>query len=172
MMAIQTLYAAAAKTDITPPLGSFINGDFITHYANSVHDPLYSKALVLRNGKATVALVVVDICIMPADFLDDIKAKIQKQEGINPEHILISSTHTHAAGSVEGILLAATDLPYRKKLSGLIITSVQKAIQQLRPAKIAFGSVDAPEHVVCRRYFMKEGFVARNPVTGGLDKVK
>jgi neutral ceramidase len=42
----------------------------------------------------------------------------------------------------------------------------------MKPARIAFGSADAPEHVVCRRFFMKEGYVARNPVSGGLDKVK
>lgn len=168
----QTFTAGAAKTDITPPLGTFINGDFITHYANNIHDPLYSKALVLQNEQTVIALVVVDICIMPKDFLDEVKSAIQIQAGINPKNILISSTHTHAAGSVEGILLGAPDLPYRKKLKGLIVRSVQQAKQNVRPAKIAFGSADAPEHVVCRRYYMKEGYEARNPLTGGVDKVK
>jgi neutral ceramidase len=171
-MTTELFLAGAAKTDITPPLGTIINGDFVTHYANFVHDPLYSKALVFRNHEITVALVVVDICIMPKDFLDEIKAEISKQEGIQIKDILISSTHTHAAGSVEGILLVASDLPYRKKLSQLILLSVRKAKQNLRPAKIAFGSVDAPEHVVCRRYYMKDGYEARNPVTGTLDIIK
>ena len=164
--------AGVAKTDITPPLGTFINGDFITHYANKVHDLLYAKALVLQNHDIVIALVVVDICIMPKDFLDEVKSDVFKLTGIRPANILISSTHTHAAGSIEGILLGATDLPYRKKLRDLIVQSVQKAKQHLRPAKIAFGSVDAPEHVVCRRYYMKEGYKAPNPVTGGFDKVK
>ena len=168
----QAFTAGAAKTDITPPLGTFINGDFITHYANNIHDLLYSKALVLQNEDTIVAFVVVDICIMPKDFLDEVKSDIQKYWGINPKNILISSTHTHAAGSIEGILLGAMDLPYRKKLRSLIVQSVQQAKQNLRPAKIAFGSADAPEHVVCRRYYMKEGYQARNPLTGGVDKVK
>jgi hypothetical protein len=171
-MLTQHFQAGAAKTDITPPLGTFINGDFITHYATNIHDPLYSKALVLRNGHTTIALVVVDICIMPKDFLDEIKCDIEKDLDIQTTNILISSTHTHAAGSVEGILLSAPDLPYRKKLSRLIVQSVKQAKERLRPAKTAFGFIDAPEHVVCRRYFMKEGYEARNPVTGGLDKVK
>jgi neutral ceramidase len=171
-MATKAFYAGAAKTDITPPLGSFINGDFVIHYATSVHDPLYSKALVMQNRKMTIVLVVVDICLMPKDFLDEVKSDIFRLEGIDAANILISSTHTHAAASVEGILLGAADLPYRKKLSGLIVQSVQQAKQNLKPAKIAFGSVDAPEHVVCRRYYMKEGYKARNPVTGGLDIVK
>jgi hypothetical protein len=168
----QNLHAGAAKVDITPPLGTFINGDFITHYANNIHDPLYSKALVLHRAEITLALVVVDICIMPKDFLDEIKSDLQRDSGIPPTNILISCTHTHAAGSVEGILLSAPDLPYRKKLRGLIVQSVKQAMQNLRPAKTAFGFVDAPEHVVCRRYFMKDGYEARNPLTGGLDQVK
>jgi neutral ceramidase len=155
--------AGAAKTDITPPLGTFINGDFIPHFANNIHDPLYSKALVLQKGEIILALVVVDICILPKDFLDEIKADIENDLGIQSGNILISVTHTHAAGSVEGILLSAPDLPYRKKLRGLIVQSVKLAIQNLRPAKTAFGFVDAPEHVVCRRYYMNEGYESQNP---------
>lgn len=171
-MPTRHFHAGAAKSDITPPLGTFINGDFITHYATNIHDPLYSKALVLQNGETNVALVVVDICIMPKDFLDEIKADIEKGLGIHPTNILISSTHTHAAGSIEGILLSAPDLPYRKKLRGLIVQSVKQAKQNLQSAKIAFGFINAPEHVVCRRYYMKDDYEAPNPVTGGLDKVK
>lgn len=168
----QNFYAGAAKSDITPPLGTFINGDFITHYANNIHDPLYAKALVLRNRETTLVLVVVDICIMPKDFLDEIKIDINKELGIRPNNILISPTHTHAAGSIEGILLSAADLPYRKKLRDLIVKSVREAKKNLQLAKIAFGFADAPEHVVCRRYFMKENYEARNPLTVNLDKVK
>lgn len=171
-MNTQFFNAGAAKIDVTPPLGTLINGDFITHYARDIHDLLYSKALVLQDDKITIAIIVVDICAMHKDFLDDVKREIFNQTGINPKDILISSTHTHAAGSVESLLLGAADLPYRQKLSGLIIQSVFKAKQNLRPAKIAFGSLDIPEHVVCRRYFMKPGYRAVNPVTGSLDKVK
>jgi neutral ceramidase len=166
------LKAGAAQVDITPPLGTFINGDFISHYATRIHDPLYSKALVMQDSKMTIALVVVDICIMPKDFIDEVKQDVFNEAGIEPKNVMISSTHTHAGGSIEGILLGATDLPYRKKLSKMIRDSVGAALKNIKPAEIGFGSVNAPEHVVCRRYFMKEGYTAKNPVTGGIDKVK
>lgn len=171
-MDAQFFRAGAAKTDITPPLGTLINGDFVTHYARLIHDQLYAKALVLRYRQTTIAIVVVDICVMQKKFLDDIKREIFNQAGINPANVMISSTHTHAAGSVESLLLGAVDLPYRQGLGDLIVKSVLLAIQNLRPAKIAYGYVDVPEHVVCRRYFMKKGYNAYNPVTKGLDKVK
>lgn len=171
-MKTQEFRAGASQVDITPPLGTLINGDFITHFAHTIHDPLYVKALVMERGQNVLALVIVDICAMAKDFVDEVKSRIEDETGIPPSHVLISSTHTHAAGSVESLLLGAADLPYRKKLPGLIVASVVEAKAKMNPARIAFGSADAPEHVVCRRFFMKEGYVARNPVSGGLDKVK
>ncbi|MEO5997698.1 MAG: hypothetical protein ABIN89_13245 [Chitinophagaceae bacterium] len=166
------LRAGAAKVDISPPLGTIINGDFITHYAKYVHDSLYAKAVVLQNEHIQIAIVVVDICVMTKDFLDEIKTEISIKTSIELNNILISSTHTHFAGSVAPLLLVAADLPYRQLLPGLILKAVQQAQENCMPAKIAFGVIDVPEHVVCRRYFMKEAYAAYNPVSGGFDKVK
>lgn len=85
---------------------------------------------------------------------------------------MLAATHTHAAGSVEDLLLGACDLSYRLRLPDKILLAVKKAKERLRPAKIAFGNADAPEHVVCRRYFMKAGYRFKNPVTGEYDKIK
>ena len=166
-----TLYAGAAKVAITPPLGTIINGDHRMHYAHTIHDPLYARALVMRSGDTTVAMVIVDICAMDKALLDAVKLDIQKQTAIPVEHILISSTHTHAAGSVLSLLLAPADLPYRQKLPSLLVEAVAKAIDQLQPANVGFGSVDVPEHLLCRRYTMT-GYIPLNPVTGKEDRVK
>lgn len=167
-----SLQAGASKVDITPPLGTLVNGDFITHYATQIHDAMFAKALVLKYAEVTVAICVVDICAMRRELLDDAKKQIHQQTGIKPENILISSTHTHASGSVESLLLGAADLPYRQKLPSLIVKAVVQAQQNLINAKISFGSVDAPEYVLCRRYQMKLGYEAKNPVTGGFDQIK
>jgi hypothetical protein len=165
-------YAGAFKVDITPPLGTMINGDFVPHYARTIHDPLYAKALVIRGDDVTVGIVVVDIAAMAKEFIDDVKGLIKERTGIDPANMMVASTHTHAAGSIEGLLLSEADLAYRRELPGLIVDAVAVALERLRPAKVGFGFVDVPEHVVCRRYYMKEGYVARNPVTGGTDRVK
>lgn len=164
--------AGAFMREITPPLGTIINGDFTTHYARQIHDPLYSKALVMNDGDVTMAIVLVDICAMRKELIDEVKALIYQRAEILPSHVLISSTHTHASGSVEPLLLVEADLAYRKMLPSAIADTVVSAKENLRPAKIGFGSASAPEHVVCRRFFMKEGYQAHNPVTGGLDQVK
>ncbi len=164
--------AGFAQTDITPTLGTIINGDFVQHYAVSIHDPLYSKAMVLGNDTTRVALVVVDICVMKQDFVDEVKQIVCKTLPLEYENILISSTHTHAAGSVADVHLSAPDMLYRQKLPALIARSVADAFRKMIPAKVAFGSVPAPEHVLCRRYFMNEGYDPVNPVSGNTDAVK
>jgi len=171
-MNIESFKSGSAKVNITPPLGTIINGDFVSHYARYVHDPLFAKALVMQSGKTIIAIIVVDICIMDVDFIKAVKAAITGEACITDSNILISSTHTHAAGSVTDLLLGTTDLAYRQKLPSLIVEAVLRSKQNCRPAQIAFGSVDAQEHVVCRRYFMKDGFVSLNPVTQVAERIK
>ncbi len=101
--------AGAAKVDITPPLGTLINGDFVPHYARWIHDPLYAKALVMKSGGRVIAFVVVDICSIKKELIDLIKVEIFNKTGITKDNILISATHTHAAGSVTDSLLTPFD---------------------------------------------------------------
>ena len=164
--------AGAAQVDITPPLGTVINGEFTSRYATKIADSLYAKALVLQDEVITLLVVMVDICAMQRDFLDKIKLTIQDETGIPPQHQLIASTHTHSAGSVTDLLMGHVDWAYRKKLPALIVQAVKAAYENRRPAKIGWGSVDQPQYLLCRRYQMDAGYQAVNPVTGALDAVK
>lgn len=166
------LYAGAAQTDITPTKGTIIGVDFFSHYARFIHDPLFSKTLVFKQGQTLFALVMVDICIMPSDFLSLVKNKIKDATGINTENITLACTHTHGAGNVAGLLGGAVDIAYRNVLPNLIVASVVDALKKIKPAKIASGSADLTGYQVCRRYLMKDGFKAMNPVTQKLDVIK
>lgn len=169
---MNNFFAGAAQTDITPPLGTIINGEFVAFYAHTIHDPLYSKALVLRDGITTVAIVIVDICAMEKAFIEEVKKEIHRQANIRPDHVLIAATHTHFAGSIVDLLGGPCDLAYRKSLGAKIVQSVKTALTKLEPAKLGHASVVVPEHVVCRRYYMKPGYEAKNPVTGANDVIK
>ena len=52
-----------------------------------------------------------------------------------------------------------------------IADGVKKSNDQLRVSEIAFGNVEAPEHVFNRRWFLKDGKMPLNPF-GKLDRVK
>jgi neutral ceramidase len=166
------LLAGASQIDITPSLGTIVGVDMTLQYARFIHDLLHAKAIVLQNNETKIAIIVVDICLMDTDFMNNIKSEITTKTGIILQNILLCCNHNHASGDIIGLLGGAADIAYRKRIPTLIIESVVRANQNLKPAKIAFGSVQAPEFVVCRRYLMEEGFEAKNPVTFGIDKVK
>jgi neutral ceramidase len=168
----ESLFAGVAKVKTTPPLGTRINGDFITHYATQIHDDLFARALILERKNIKLVFVVVDICVMPKDFLDDVKAMIAKELGILGQCVMISSTHTHAAGSVADVHLGGLEPGYRTGLQGLIVEAVRQAGKRMMPAQVAFGRVAVPEHLLCRRYQMKDGYIPLNPVTGAPDQIK
>jgi len=153
-------------------MGTILGVDFFSHYARFIHDPLFSKTLILKQDQILYALVMVDICIMPTGFLKLVKDKIQNATGIKKEHITLACTHTHGAGNVAGLLGGAVDITYRNRLPDLIVASVVDALEKLKPAKIASGSTHLTGYQVCRRYLMKDGFEALNPVTQKLDVVK
>jgi len=169
---INQLYAGVAQIDITPALGTRINGDFVTHFATQIHDPLYAKCLILQNAYEIIAWVIVDICVMSREFIDPVKTEINRRTGIPKRNILIASTHTHAAGSIEEVHLSAADLTYRNDLARWLPGVVDRARENIRAVEMCWGCVDIPDHVLCRRYFMDESYQPFNPTTGGQDRIK
>jgi neutral ceramidase len=137
----QSLFAGAAQVDITPPLGTLINGDFFPHTATYIHDALFAKALYLQHNNVCLVMVVVDTCVMSVDYTRQIRTQIADNTGIPFAHISISTTHTHAAGSVSEVHLCQPDPVYSKLLPERIVEVVKQAVRNAKPALAGFGSV-------------------------------
>lgn len=165
------LSAGTATTEITPPVGSVINGDFFSHQAESVHDPLYARAIVFQSGAIRFAMVMVDICSLTYEFLDPVKQQIEVVTGIPAQYQLIAATHAHSGGSVTGIFLSEVDAAYCASLATALVQVVAMACERLTPCMVAYGSAPIPEHVVCRRYRMKKEFRPFDPFEKGTDTV-
>ena len=164
--------AGAAKQDITPVMGTLIGGDFVSHIARFIHDPLYAKSLVLKMGERYCAIIMLDMCILPSDLMEEIKMLVTDSIGIRKENILLACTHTHGAPDLAGILGGAVDISYRKKLPNLVLKSVLKANENCKPAKIASGKTMVPGLHRCRRYIMKKKYISENPVRENSDGIK
>jgi hypothetical protein len=87
-----------------------------------------------------------------------------------PGQVMISCTHSHSTGSVIETATVQADLSYRLFLPPKIARAALLALNNLQPAKIAWGHIDVPKHVSCRRWYMKPGFPMINPF-GDTDKV-
>lgn len=164
--------AGSAQIDITPPLGSRIGVDFFSHYARFIHDPLFAKTVIMRQGDSIMAFIMVDICIMPSDLMQFIKDKIERDLHIPKENVLLACTHTHGAPDVAGLLGGAVDIAYRNRFPDMVLRSVSEALKKVRPAKMASGSVSTDDFHVCRRYILKEDAPVKNPITDEQEKLK
>lgn len=176
--------AGADRTDITPELGILIVGSFSPTPAKAVHDPLYARTLVLDDGTARLAFVIVDNVGLPQFVCDEAKRLITERSGPPRSHVLISSTHTHSGGSArERSDTAAREIrdgftpdrpkfaPYQQFLARRIADSVANAIHRLEPARIGWGAGSDGTHVFNRRWYVKSEQNRRNPF-GGVDTVR
>lgn len=170
------LQAGAATSNITPDLGGDVVGGFLPFPATHIHDELHARCLVLDDGKTKLALVVCDLLGLHRSVSMKARELIEKETGIPPANVLISGTHTHSAVNALGgtVRFYSSDLEltdYQQFVARRIADGVRRALNLLRPAEIAFGRVDVPEHVHIRRWFLKEGTMPPNPF-GKIDKVK
>ena len=170
------LMAGAATSNITPELGGEVVGGFSPYPCTHIHDELHARCLVLDDGKTKLALVVCDLLGLHRSVSLKARELIEKETGIPAANVLISGTHTHSAvnalgGPVRGYFSDLELTDYQKFVARRIADGVRRAINLLRPAEIAFGTVDVPEHVHIRRWFLKEGSMPPNPF-GKIDKVK
>ena len=164
------LRAGAAAVDITPqqfPIN--MPGGFSANLAESAHDPLHARALVLDDGQAAIAMVVVDNLGAGPDVLDEVKALVASRTGMDPAKMLISSTHTHTGPSLN--TRSAEAAAYWKRFVEGTADAIVKAHAALRPAALGAAAHPLPDEVFNRRWFLKPGKMPLNPF-GKMDQVK
>ena len=166
--------AGAATSNITPPLGGGIVGNWISPPATQVHDELHARCLVLDDGETRIGIVLVDSVGVTRPVFDHAKSRLAKEAGLPASHVLMAATHSHSSVSARGMdrfeYNSVLD-DYQSFLASRIVDGVKRAINNLEPARIGWGVGHEPAHVSNRRWFMKDGFDISNPF-GGKDQVR
>ena len=138
--------AAAARRVITPdPLLPISGGMGPTSPARSKQGDLTARALVLRAGSETVAIVSVDLLGFPSVLGDRARALVPR---IPADRILIGSTHTHSAPDCyaypDGRGGHTGSLEYMQFVTRQIASALNDALDRLKPAelRVASGNVE------------------------------
>ena len=162
--------AGAASYDITPPIGTPLGGTggfprryrylvdwFGQHpYANfftpsqGVHDPLHSKALILKNSKSSIVFISLDLVGITSELYEKLNADLKKSGEF--DEVIISATHTHSgSGALSTSWLweiLAMD-QFNQTIYDEFIRGVKKSIElareRLEPAILESGSFDVEE---------------------------
>jgi neutral ceramidase len=117
---LQQIKVGAAKLNITQTkeeLGTNSLG---------IHDSIYIRAIVIDNGVTSAALVTVS-GNQSENSWKTATQRIEKELGIPAVNIVLSSTHSHSVGRVNGV-------------DQKIFTAVKNAKAKLQPARIGWGT--------------------------------
>jgi len=158
-----TVLAGFARADITPAVGSEIPGGFGKNFSKGVHDPLWVEAAVVRNDAVALALVGVDLCMVPQDVVGAARQKAEELCGIPGANILIAASHTHNGGPVVECFGSESDAEYCGLVAERIAQAVAEAHEKAVPARISVGVGQEGSVGFNRRFHMKDGTIKTHP---------
>jgi neutral ceramidase len=171
------LTAGLAVVDITPPVNYRMSGYFSERLSTGTSNPLRAKAIVLRQGDASAALVFCDIIGLSLDVSSRVRRRASKKTGIPAENILIAATHSHTGPLYAGALrkhfhdLALAEngsdpyekVDYASELARKLVRVISQADKKATPVRLKAGVAEQAGLSFNRRFHMKNGTVRFNP---------
>jgi hypothetical protein len=176
--ATEELQAGFATAEITPPIGWRRAGGYSELVSTGIHDPLFTKAVVLSQGTTSIALVGNDLCSVPRALTDRARQRASEKTGIPAANIVITATHTHGGpeyyGPLRDFLHARAlkenggkdprePLDYQALLVERWAGVIVKAHAARRAAHLSVVVPQQPGLAFNRRYLMKDGSTGWNP---------
>lgn len=122
------LLAGTAKVNITPATDE------------PVHDSVYARSLVLEAGGRRLAFVAVDLAVFTSERIERV---CKEKYGI--AQLMLCSSHNHSEPQPGGKRSFQQGNPYTSFYEDRIILSVEKAVQNMFPARIAAGRRSFPQ---------------------------
>ena len=90
------LYCGAAKSVITPKIGTILYGYAPGRPALSVGDDLEAVAIYLKSNEESALLITCSLCAMGHTVSDELRKIAGEASGVNPENVTVCCTHTHS----------------------------------------------------------------------------
>lgn len=167
----EPLRVGAAAVDITPPAGYPLSGYYHERLATGTKDPLFAKALVLRQGETAAAIVVCDLISIATDLTVEVRRRVAERTGIPAAHVALAATHTHTGPDYTPELFAlvmgrprpVADPPRQAYVPALIdgiVAAVTRADAATDVATVSGGTALQRTPVSFnRRFLMRDGSV-------------
>jgi hypothetical protein len=148
------ILVGAAKRVITPnPLLPVSGGIGRPHPVHEKKGDLMTRAVVLRKGNVTVAIVSVDNIGFPSVLGDRIRERVGR---IPPKNILIGATHTHSApdcyGFPDGQGGHTGDLHYMEFVCDKAAEALNEALDHLVPCRLKIATGEAKGKIAYNYY--------------------
>lgn len=135
-----TFQCGAAEAEFTPAPGLPLLGQMHERIAGRKRDPLTANAIACRQGRETVVLVSVDICILDEPFVRQTQQLFAKRTGLPANKLLLHATHTHVAPTVFNLLTATADPGFVVRAQRAILDAAARAVRNLASVEIFSGT--------------------------------
>jgi len=135
----EPLFAGFAKEVITPEGPVLMGGFGIMRLSRGVHDDLFVRTLVLRQGSVRLALVSVDVVGLQLGDVNRIK---QQVAGFSPDEMVIASTHNHAGPDTLGLwglppFISGRSRKYIDRIGDAVGRTIAAADREAVPVSVA-----------------------------------
>ncbi|MEY3060404.1 MAG: hypothetical protein RL000_1756 [Bacteroidota bacterium] len=143
----QTFIAGASQKNINPDADSlYLAGGKPNRPFIDIHDSLYVKAVYIKNNINDITLLTFDCIGLLYPQLIEIRAEIKKKlPQINAEHIVMTSTHTHAGPDVVGIwgkdfMHTGVNQKHMKKIVSQAVAAIHEAYTKKENATLVYAT--------------------------------
>jgi neutral ceramidase len=176
-----------ATVKITPPKPVPLAGYAArTAPYDHVDQDVYATALALRDSRGgRGVLVTMDLCIFPREVGNQVRERIEKDNHLDPAAVVLNVAHSHSAPDVSldprpenappttgpstRAATAAATVEYTRWLQDRLVEVAAQALQDLRPARLSWGSGVA-NFAMNRRQFTDKGVILGANPRGPVDR--
>jgi hypothetical protein len=116
--------------------------------STGVLDPLFVRALVLRCGGCTLALVVADVLLFSSRWAAKLRANLARALGVGASQVILAATHTHSGPLIDTApfdFAPLNSVPARPSYLHFLERRMEEAVYRaalgLQPVEAAFAQV-------------------------------
>ncbi len=171
------LKVGTAVVEITPRVPYRMSGYFNERLSQGIKDALQAKAIVLKQGDQTIALVFCDLVGISLDVATRAREQASAATGIPADHIAVMATHSHTGPLYfdalrdflheRAVTHAGEDkfetIDYPAELVKNIAAAITEANSAAQPAQMESGTANEDRVSFNRRFYMRDGSVRFNP---------
>ncbi len=139
------LHAGWRRIRLRPPPNYPMTGYIARHgFSKGELGPLYLRALVLKQNRTSVVIVVLDLLLISAQEATRLRRLIARSIHIAADRVIIAATHTHSGPLVDSSPFQLSDSRPDRRTSRFMSTVEQKclravadAYRQLKPVRVS-----------------------------------
>jgi neutral ceramidase len=134
------MLVGSAWEDITPNRPVALLGQMHVRLGRYTHDPLTVNAVVFDDGEERVAVVSIDVCVLPDGLISTLQQACAAASDIEASNLLIAATHTHVAPCTTDQLAGDPDPEFMARLEAAVVQAVGSAIANREECTLFAGA--------------------------------